>query len=247
MKKSLNKIVCERSGMATDAAQRMMDRTSFIEAGEAKQLNLCDEVEQTVSLNTKNFPKEAKAFAREANKILNKLIPNKMVKVTAKLKLNADANEDSIVSAIDEVVNKAKEEATIAANKKSKEEIDKMKADMDEAEDKFKKQKEAFDKATAELTEANNKIKEAADKALDVEAKTFAENVVKEGKVKNDAKSIATVVAQYKVDPKATKEVFGAITANKASAKFEFKSEGKQDATWSAASELAKISNKLSK
>lgn len=247
MKNSLNKIVCERSGMTTDSVQRMMDRTSFIEAGEAKQMNLCDEVEATVSLNTKNFPKEAKAFMREANKVLNKLITKTMIKVTAKLKLNPDASEESIVSAIDEVINKAKEEATAAANKTSKEQLDKMKADLDETEDKFKKQKEAYDKAVNDLNEANNKLKEAADKALDVEAKTFAENVVKEGKVKNEAKSIEKVVAQYKANAAGTKEIFDAIPVNKTAAKFEIKTSEKEASTWNAAAEIAKISNKLDK
>jgi cellobiose-specific phosphotransferase system component IIA len=234
--------------MTGDAVQRMMDRNSFIDSIEAKKMGLCDEIEQTVSLNTKNFPKEVKAFQQEAGKVLNKII-NKttMKKVFNKLGLTEAADEDSVLESINVAVNKAVDNATTALNKKSKEDMDKMKADMDEAEDKFKKQKEAFDKATAELAEANNKIKEAADKALDIEAKTFAENVTKEGKVKNEAKAIEKVVAQYKANPAGTKEIFEAIPMNKTGVKFEFRNETKQEDSWSAAGELAKISNKLSK
>lgn len=246
MKSSLNKIISEKSGMSGDAVQRMMDRTSFIDATEAKKMGLCDDIEATVKLNTKNFPKEVKAFAAEAGKVLNKIINSKtMLKVTAKLKLNADANEDSIVSAIDEVVNKAITEATAAVNKKSKEDMDKMKADMDETEAKLKAQKEAYDKACNELTEANNKLKEAADKALEIEANTFVEGAVNEGKVKNEEAAIKEVVAQYKANPEATKKVFTSIPVNKQSAKFVIKNKQTEEPKWSAAAEMIKISNKL--
>jgi ATP-dependent Clp protease protease subunit len=245
MKNSLNKIICERSGMTTDAVQRMMDRTSFIEAGEAKGMNLCDTVESSVSLNTKYFPKEVKAFMKEANKILNKLIPTPMVKVTARLKLNQDANEESIVTAIDEAVNKAKEDATAAANKVANVEIEKLKNDLKEAQNTFKVEKEAKEKAEKDLKEAQDKLQEAADKALEIEATSFVETAVNEGKVKNDAAEIKKVIAQYKANPKATKEVFEAVPVNKQSSKFVIKNKETEAPTWNAAAEMQKISNKL--
>jgi hypothetical protein len=69
-----------------------MDRTSFIGSSEAKAMGLCDEIEETVSLNTKNFPKavnDSKAYWNEANKVLNKSFnKNTMTKVNNKLGLN---------------------------------------------------------------------------------------------------------------------------------------------------------------
>jgi ATP-dependent Clp endopeptidase proteolytic subunit ClpP len=92
MKDSLNTIISKKSGMDSDAVHRMMDRTSFIGSSEAKAMGLCDEIEETVSLNTKNFPKavnDSKAYWNEANKVLNKsfINTNNMVKVNNKLGL----------------------------------------------------------------------------------------------------------------------------------------------------------------
>lgn len=248
MKNSLNKIIEQRSGMDTAAVQRMMDRTSFIECTEAGKLKLCDEVEVTVELNTKNFPKEARAFTREANKVLNKLFNNStmpLLKVTNRLKLNDDANEDSIVKGIDDVVNKAVADATTVLNKKSAEDLAKMKADLDNSEAKFKASQEEYNKAKAELDAANNKIKEAADKALEIEAKNLVEINVKAGKIKNEVKAIAEWTAKAKLDLPGTKALLESVTVNKTSEKFKVITDTKEVEVFNAATELAKISMKM--
>lgn len=248
MKSSLNKIIEQRSGMSTDAVQRMMDRTSFIECMEASNLKLCDEVESTVSMNTKNFPKEARAFTREANKVLNKLFNKSdmpLLKVTAKLKLNDDANEDSIVKGIDDVVNTAVASATAVVNKKSVEDLAKMKADLDDSAAKLAASKAEYDKAKTELDTANNKIKDAVDKALEVEAKALVETAVNEGKIKNETKVITEMVAKAKADMPGTKAIIDAIPVNKTSAKFKVINKEEKEVVYNAAVELAKISAKM--
>lgn len=249
MKDSLNCIISQRSGMAVDAVHRMMDRTSFIQADEAMKLGLCDEVETTVSMNTKNFPKEARAFAKEASKVLNKIFDSKiykMKKVTNKLSLTEDANEDSIVSAIDTAVNKAVTDATAVLNKKSKEELDKMKADLDDANAKAAAAKAEYETAKAELDTANNKLKEAADKALEVEAKSVVDAGVKAGKIKNEAKAITDWTAKAKADMAGTKALLESVPTNKTAEKFTIKTDEKE-AVYNAAGELAKISMEMDK
>lgn len=109
MKDSLNTIICNRCAMDAKAVQEMMDNTSFIEPEVAKALKLCDEIEVTQKLNTKYMPKTASdssAFHLAANKVLNKILTNqtnKMQKVLNKLSLADDANEESILQAIESI------------------------------------------------------------------------------------------------------------------------------------------------
>ena len=251
MKDSLNTIISQRSGMNASEVHKMMDRTSFIQASEAKALGLCDDVEGTVHVNTKNFPKEVRAFAKEANNVLNKILDKTnfpiMLKVTNKLQLNDDANEDSIVKAIDVVVNKAVEDATAVLHKKSKEDLDKMKNDMDQAEDKFKTQKDAYDKATADLTEATDKIKVIEDKVAEEKAKNMVEGYVKMGKIKNEAKVIIDWTAKAKVDMDGTKALLESIPSNAKSEKIKVVNSENIVVGNPIAIAMAKIQNKLEK
>lgn len=246
MKDSLNCIISQRSGMNVDAVHRMMDRTSFIQASEAYNLGLCDEVETTVQLNTKNFPREANGYYREANKVINKIFDNnnnlkKMVKVTSRLKLNPDATEDSIVRAIDLVVNKA----TADAAAKSKEDLDKMKADLDDADAKFKQMKAAYDAAIAEAANANNKVIKIEDEVKEEKAKAMVSEYVRIGKVFNNAAVITAWTARAKADMVETKRLLESIPTNKAAAKFNYQNSDKKEPVYNAAVELAKISARM--
>lgn len=254
MKDSLNTIIGSKSGMSVDAVHRMMDRTSFIQAEEALNLNLCDAIDSSVKLNTKYMPRVSNDLPRyreAANKVLNKLFDQtkkiKMLKVTNKLQLNDDANEESIVKAIDEVVNKAVTEATSVLNKKSKEEMDKMKADMEEMENKFKEMKNAYDAAKAELDDAEDKAKKVEEGIREEKAKAMIIDYVKAGKIKNEAKAITNWTVKAKEDIEGVRAMLEAIPTNTKAAKFEVVNTDKKEPVNSVAVEMARISNRMDK
>jgi ATP-dependent Clp protease protease subunit len=249
MKESLNTIIAQKSGMATDAVHRMMDRTSFIGAAEAKDMGLCDEVEATVKLNTKNYPRsladDSTTYRIAANKILNKLInANKMIKVTNKLGLNDDANEASILDAIATIENKLT--ASEVLNKKTQCEMDKMKNDMDESENKFKELKDKYDEACNEL-EVANKAKEVVELAIKTDKATnMVNSYVQAGAIKNEAAVIADWVSDAVIDFAKVENRLKAIPVNKTAAKFVINTAVKEAVKYqSVAADMVKISNRI--
>ncbi|MDQ2718235.1 MAG: Clp protease ClpP [Bacteroidota bacterium] len=249
MKDSLNKIISQRAGMAAVDVTKMLDRTSFIQADEAERLGLCDEIEDTETMNTKNLPKnDFKLFYAEANKVLNKLIfkNNKMIKVTNKLSLTEDANEDSIIKAIDEVVNKAVEDATAVLSKKSNDDLDKMKTEMEDLEAKLKDAKDAFENAQSELDTEKEKAEKVEEAAKEEKAKNLITENVKAGKIKNEATAVSEWIEKAKADMKGVQAMLDSIPVNKSAEKFELNVE-KKEIPNSVALEMARISNKLDK
>ncbi len=228
MKGSLVKMICGRSGMDEEATSRMMNRTTFISADEAYSLGLCDIVEKSIDLNKKrlsglNTPAN---YWKEANKIVNKLITlnsTKMLKVTNKLGLNAEANEDSIVTAIDTVTNRAtKAESDLAAlQNSSKEALDKLKNDLEEAQNKSKKLQEDYDKMKNDLDASNKEKIEVENKAKLEKAKSLIDTSVKAGKIKNEAKIIAEWTEDAVADFNKVKNRLESLPVNKTASKFE--------------------------
>ena len=261
MKSSLNKIISERSGMDALAVNKMTDRESFIQADEAMTLGLCDEIETTIQMNTKNFPKEARAYAAEASKVLNKIFqPTKshMKKVTNKLSLTEDANEDSIIEAMATATNKAVDTAvtniTTVLNKKSADELAKMKADMDDVEAKLATAKTEYETCKAELDTANASIATATasaakilDAANEAAAKELVVGYVKLGKIKNEAAVIVSWTAKAKADMVGVKAMLESIPTNKAAVKFEVANTTVKVEGNAVAVAMAKIENKMSK
>ena len=205
MKESLNTLIRSKSGMQEDAVQRMMDRTSFIQADEALQMKLCDNVEHTVKLNTKYMPRntnDGKSYFEAANKVLNKLfhseIHTQMIKVTNKLKLTQDASEESILASIESIENRAvtAESELAKVTNKSKEDLEKMKADMDDLENKLKDKQKEYEDCKNALDEANKEKEDAENVAKEEKAKNLVEDAAKIGKIKNEA----AVIEAWKKD-----------------------------------------------
>lgn len=252
MKDSLNTIICNRCAMDAKAVQEMMDNTSFIEPETAKALKLCDEVEATQKLNTKYMPKtqsDSSAFYLAANKVLNKILTNKtnkMQKVLNKLSLADDANEESILQAIESIENKSAEAMEIA-NKKSAEEMDKMKAELDEMENKFKAAKKEYDDCKNELDAINEAKAKIEEQMAEDKAKALVEESVQEGKVKNEVATIEAWTAKAKLDFEGTKALLDGIAVNKSAVKIKIankQSEGVEKYP-SVALAMAQISNSL--
>lgn len=254
MKDSLNTIIRNKSNMTQDTVQRMMDRTSFIQADEALQLNLCDAVEYTVKLNTKYMPRvsnkeEGTRYWEAANRVLNKIFnhqtPIKMVKVANKLNLNAEASEDAILQSIEAIENRAvtaenaKTEAENALNA-AKEQLTAKEAELTEAKAKY-------DEAKAKLDEQEAENARIADEALTEKAKNLVEDAVKAGKIKNEAAVIENFKAQAKANFEGTKALLDGIATNKSAVKFVINSKEKEaeEKYPSVATDMARISNKF--
>ena len=252
MKDSLNTIISNRCAMSSKEVQEMMDNTSFIEPDTAKMLKLCDEIEVTQKLNSKYMPKnnaDSSAFHLAANKVLNKILTNqtnKMQKVLNKLSLTDDANEESILQAIESIENKSAEAMEIV-NKKTAEELDKMKCDLEEMENKYKAALKEFEDCKNELDAINESKAQIEEQMAADKAKNLIEESVQEGKVKNESATIEAWTAKAKLDFDGTKALLDGIAVNKSAVKIKIankESEGVEKFP-SVALAMAQISNSL--
>jgi hypothetical protein len=144
------------------------------------------------------------------------------------LNLNTDATENSILQEVKnringEILNRTKAEETIDEKKKENDkmqkELDKLKADAEDAKNKFGEKCKELDaliaKNKADMEESENKIKEADKATKAVSAKAMVEGFAKIGKIKNEAKVIEKWVALAIVDHDGTKEMLDSIPLNK--------------------------------
>lgn len=245
MKDSLNQIIRNRCNMDQMAVQSMMDNTSFINASDAKVMGLCDSIESTAQLNTKYMPKtqaDTSNFYNAANKVLNKLFhqtDTKMLKVLNKLGLNDNANEESILSAIGDIENKAK---------KTAEDLEAMKNALSEMEANYNQAKQEFEDCKNEL-DAINEAKAALEETqAEEKAAALIDGAVKDGKIKNDAAIVEGWKAQAKANFESTKSLLDGIALNKSAVRIPTDDQNKRgdfDASATMAVEMAMISNRL--
>lgn len=257
MKESLNTIISERSGMNTDQVKSMMDRTSFINATEAYDMGLCDEIEQTADLNKRRMATVSaeKAYWKESAMIMNKFLETKkydMKQIVNKLGLGEQATEEEIVNSIDKIRNE--NEDLRNSNKVSQDEINKMKKDMEEAENKFKKLKDEYDKACNELEAAKNEAKKLEDDAKEAKAKAMVDEFVKKGVVKKEDAVVNKWVGMAKTEFDGTKQLLESIPVNKKSEKIPYQDNAgggkdsiEERAKAGVAADMAEISNRIKK
>lgn len=234
MRDSIVTMIGQRTGMDSDAVSRMLGRETYILADEALHLGLCDQVDPSIEENTKYLRKITNAtdFHKQCNLVLNSILNtnptknvNTMIKVCMKLGLNDGTPEESIVQAIDAIMNRATaaEQAKLEAVSEAQ---NKAKADSDELNklmDKLKKAEEAANKAKAEYEDCKSRLdametdKLEADKKVEEEkAKNMVEGFAKVGRIKNEA----TVVLEWTNTAKVlgfekTKAMLEALPLNK--------------------------------
>jgi ATP-dependent Clp endopeptidase proteolytic subunit ClpP len=197
MKDSIAIMIAGRTGKSKEEILKIMDRTTWISSAEALTEGFCDVVEASSEQNKKRVvSSEPKAMWKECGAVMNSLLSNQnkkqmFTKVTNKLGLVAEANEDAILEAIAKIENKAED----AAN-----ELKKM-------EDAYNAKKAECDKAEADLAEAKAKLEEEAkakakaeDEAAEEKAKNMVEGFAKAGRIKNDAETITKWTAKAKAD-----------------------------------------------
>lgn len=214
MKESLNKIICQKSGMNEQAVGLMMDRTTFINSSEAITMGLCDEIEATAGLNAprmKSINNNLGEAWSVANKVLNKYFDNQkprtMKLVMNKLGLNEDAAEQSVLSAIEGMQNSLTEKDSIIAQLK-KEVGEKQTAAQKAADDL----KAAQDKL-AVLEQEKTAAEEA--KVLS-EATNMINGYAAQGRIKNDDVTLNSWIAKAKEDMAGVKTMLESLPLNKA-------------------------------
>jgi len=179
MRESIAVMVAERAEKTTDEVLKMMDKTTWITASEAFESGFCDEIEASKDNNAKHG--NAKAFWDAGKVMANKVnfTPKikTMTKVTNKLGLNAEANEDAILEAINGIENKY----TQVSN-----DFKKMESDYAEAKAKCDEMKAELDEAKKKAEDAEKAKNEAEMESKKSEAKNMVSNFVKLGKIKNE-------------------------------------------------------------
>ena len=236
MKDSIVKMIESRCGMSESEVNRMMNRETFILADEAKSMNLCDEVDQTSKLNTKYLKKitNSTQFYKEAKLVLNSIINNQnqnpMIKVCMKLGLVDGTPEESIVQAIDSIMNKAKlaesakDAAILEAQNKAKadeSEMDKLKAKFKKLEEEKAAKDAAYEDCKNALDAMEKDKKAAEDKACEEKAKNMVEGFAKAGRIKNEATVILKWSNLAKADFEGTKSMIEELPLNKVAVKIE--------------------------
>ena len=233
MKKSIITMIATRSGMTEDAVRVMMNRETFILADEAMKMKLCDEIDSSVSLNTKYLKKitDSLQFHKECNKVVNSLLINNktnnnmsLTKVCMKLGLNDSAQEDHIIAAIVALENKAKkaeaeaDEAKMKAENKAKDDED----SYNKLKNDFEEKKKAFDKLKAEMEDCKSKLdaleEDKAKAELETKkekAKNMVEGIAKIGKIKNEATVILKWTNLAIADFDGTKAMLDELPLNK--------------------------------
>ena len=180
---------------------------------------------------------------KEGSEVLNSLLSNQnkkqmFSKVTNKLGLVSEANEEAILEAIAKIENKAAE-----------------------AEDKFKTMEDALNakkaecaKMEAELAEAKASLNEAAEaknkaelEAKETKAKNMVEGYAKAGRIKNDADTIAKWSNKAVSDFEGTEELIKDLPVFKAANKINDVSNLSDDAqlTGVIAKAMRDVRNKM--
>jgi ATP-dependent Clp endopeptidase proteolytic subunit ClpP len=206
MRESIAVMIANRSGKGVENVLKVMDKTTWMTATEAKTTGFCDEVEESASYNVKHG--NAKAMWDAGKLVANNFInqnkkSSKMNKVANKLGLNAEANEDSIIAAITEVENKY----TKVSN-----DLKKMENDYAEAQAKCKDLEDKMNAFKKKAEEAEADKKKAEDEAKETKAKNMIEGFVKIGKIKNE--SVEKWTAKAVADFDGTKELLDELPVN---------------------------------
>lgn len=216
-------MIAKRTGKTEDEIWAIMnrgridDKGTWINAKEALEMGFCDEVRDSDAMN-KIDDNTLQSIWSSANKVLNRINeqkPKKMKLVLNKLGLNEEASEASAVVALD-ILNKSMEDLKKQYDIASKK-CDDLKAEMEEMKKKAKADEDSA-KAKAEEEDKKAKVKKSEDEDKNA-TDTIAKAVV-DGKIKNDAKLIASYKAMFIANPEVTKALIEELPVTKISPTF---------------------------
>lgn len=216
MQGSLSTVLSAKCDITPEEMSALMDKTTWMDAGEMKGQGLATEIETTDSKNKKRML-QATDKAAEANKITNLLITTKikksMLKVTNKLGLNDDASEANVLEAISQIENKAVAELKDVMDKSTSEK-EALQCKIEEAENALadmKTQRDAFEK----------EVEEAKNAATDLAATNMVTEFAKVGRIKNEELTIGKWVNLAKADFEGTKSLIEELPLNAIANKIE--------------------------
>lgn len=223
LEKAVNTMLSSRSFITPEKITEMMNRTTWLTAKDCgpEGLNLC-EVEYSSEYNKPRKTPDAegiKASWIEYKSVVNKLIENKkaikmseLKDINNRLKLNEDAAKSSTIAAIDAIENRA-----VTAENKLRDQEAQNSA-------KFEILNKQIETLTTDKTAVENKLKDIETKAtnekkeaLKSEAKNFAEDAAKSGKIENKAEAIEALATNYEANPEGTKLLVNSLPSNKKS------------------------------
>lgn len=224
IKDSLVAMIAGRCSKGEDEIRTMMDKTTWINAGEAVASGLADRIESSTEYNRKRMvqsadlfsPEDAKGYWKVSNEVLNKLIdnnkPHKMLKVANKLGLQPEASEEAILNAVTEVQNKLT--AAVAKNKENEDKVLELEIAAEN------KQKE-LDALNAQIAEAKNKAEATEAAAKKVAAENMVKEFAKAGRIKNEEAVITKWVNLAIEDLDGTKAMIEELPINRNAPKTE--------------------------
>lgn len=209
MTDSIATMIHSRVGKQKEEILAIMKKTTWISASEALMNGFCDEIEVSTEQNKKRAT-SVKAMWQESNFVLNSMFninekPKKMIKVTNKLGLIAEANEDTIVDAIASVVNKA-EAAASAMNE--------MENELKAAKEKCSTLENSLNAMKAEKESAEEAQREAEEKEVEGKVKNMLAAYVTSGRIKADAVDSWTTTSKA-IGHDKVKEMLEALPLNK--------------------------------
>ena len=147
---SLSSLLSAKADISQEQVAEMMAATTWMGAEDCLKNGFCTQIESAKDVNKKRLSTaNLDNFFLEAKSIVNKLVTKNqkvMLKVTNKLGLNEDANEDSILKAIQEAENKAATEKAQLG-----EEIEALKNQLQEKETELKAISEQAEATQAEV------------------------------------------------------------------------------------------------
>ena len=190
MKNSIATMVASRAGKTSEEVLKVMDRTTWINANDALESGFCDSIESSSEHNKKrgqpipeiNVPgegMEAMNLYKVSNSFLNSNKQSKMNKVTNKLGLNPDANEESILSAISAIENKLSKATNDLSISES--EVEKKVKEVNALTERAEAAEKKVSDAELAATEAKNSAKLVA-------VNSMLDGFVASGRIKADAK-----------------------------------------------------------
>jgi ATP-dependent protease ClpP protease subunit len=207
MQESLVTMLTAKSGLTEEQVSVLMDATSWINANNSLEMGFATEIEKTAKAEMITATNYADIFT-QANKITNKILKpiintkKSMLKVTNKLGLNAEANEESIVDAIEQMKNASAEELQALTL-----EMEQMEIAMEELKQKYE--------AIMEQMGAEKELREEED------AVEMVSNFAKLGRIKNDEENIKMWVNLAKSDLNGTKAIIENLPLNVEAPKIE--------------------------
>jgi ATP-dependent Clp protease protease subunit len=243
IKTSLATLIANRCDKTTETINAIMSKETFMDASEAIDLGVCDEIELStdankgrlskVQNNIPEFWKEAKAIMNSALKEKSQLIifdNNKeknmsdFKKINNKLGLMDEANADSTMKAIDDLRNKAevadkKAEDAVKSLAAKEAELKKAKDDMDAA---VNAAKATYDLLNAEFIKTKAEMDKVANEAKVKEAEMVKNSIevyltakVKDGAIPNVPEKITSWRNRLEKDFTGTKEIIDELEITK--------------------------------